>query len=191
MGFPKLVHVSDTQTCVLISLCSHCFITGEISYDIFQSILNEVSSGQEILFNQDTLRDEEVEPFIEWMLIAAAKYIAADDEASLAKLRRNIQSLTPKSVGTLGCAKVETLDAAAFFEVPFPVKFAIFTVNTGLCTLMHSDRHLFSKFFEEPEGKVMQPIVLCVLVVSENHLDKTVVSPGKGACLKGVDCLPQ
>lgn len=89
MGFPKLVHVSDAQSRILISLCSHCFIAGEINDDIFQSALNEVESSQEISFNQDALRVEDAELFIEWMLIAAAKHIAADDEASLAKLRRN------------------------------------------------------------------------------------------------------
>lgn len=71
------------------------------------------------------------------------------------------------------------------------MKFAIFAVNVGLCALMSGDRYLFHEFFEEPEGEAMQPIALCVLVVSASHLDKTAVSPGKGAYLKGACCLPQ
>ena len=35
MGFPKLITMSDTHARILISLYSHCFITGEISCEIF------------------------------------------------------------------------------------------------------------------------------------------------------------
>ena len=37
MGFPKLITISDTHACILISLYSHYFITGEISCEIFHT----------------------------------------------------------------------------------------------------------------------------------------------------------
>ena len=36
----------------------------------------------------------------------------------------------------------------------------------------------------------MQPIVIYMLIASTAHLDKTVVSPGIGAYVKGEDVLP-
>ena len=37
----------------------------------------------------------------------------------------------------------------------------------------------------------MKPVILVTLVISKDHLDKTVVSPGVGAYVKGEDILPQ
>ena len=102
-----------------------------------------------------------------------------------------MQSLTPKLAGLYGNIKVETLVAAALFEILFPVKYAIYTTGEGLYALMSSDTQLFHEFFNEPEGKARQPVILCILVISEGHLDKTVVSPGVGAYIKGEDTIPQ
>ena len=79
--------------------------------------------------------------------MSTAKCVAGDDEATLAKLRRNIQSLTPQSVCVLGSVEVETIAAATFYELYYPIKFAIFVVNEGLCTLMLSNMQLFCNFF--------------------------------------------
>ena len=99
--------------------------------------------------------------------------------------------LTPESVGSFGSAKVETLATAAFFEILLPVKFAMHSVNESLRTLISSNARLFHEFFEEPEGKAMKPVISCILVISKEHLDKTVALPGVGAYVKGDDALPQ
>ena len=102
-----------------------------------------------------------------------------------------MQSLTPQSIGILSSVKVETLAASAFCELHYPVKFAIFMVNVGLCTVMLSDMHLFCKFFIEPKNKAMQPIVLYVQIASVAYLDKTGVSSEIGPYVKGEDVLLQ
>ena len=192
LGLPRLIRLEDTHVRIIMSIFSHSFITGEISCEKFQRVLDSVDdSGEIIHYDQDVLCEEDIEPFIEWLLIAVAKYVANDDEQTLAKLRRNIQSLTPKLAGLYGNIKVETLAAAALFEILFPVKYAIYTTSEGLYTLMSSDTLLFHEFFNEPEGKARQPVILCILVISEGHLDKTVVSPGVGAYIKGEDTIPQ
>ena len=56
---------------------------------------------------------------------------------------------------------------------------------------MSSDVRLFHEFFGEPEGKAMKPVILVTLVISKDHLDKTVVSLGVGTYIKGEDILPQ
>ena len=109
----------------------------------------------------------------------------------MTKLRRNAQSLTPKGVGGLGSARVETLAAAAFFEVVFPIKYAIYSVNNGLHTLTSSNVLLFNEYLVESEGKVIKPVILVILVISSDHLDKTVISLGVGVYVKGEYSLPQ
>ena len=159
---------------------------------MFQLVLDSADdSGDEIIYDDKVLSEADIEPFIELLLIATSNCVAGDDEPILAVLRRNAQSLTPKRVGDFGSAKVETLATAAFFEILSPVKFAMCSVNEGLCTLMSSDVWLFHEFFEEPKGKAMKPVISCMLVISKEHLDKTVASPGVGAYVKGDDTLPQ
>ena len=192
LELPKLIRLDDTHVRVIMSIFSHSFITGEISCEKFQKVLDSVDDSDDvILYNEKVLCADDIEPFIEWLLIAVAKHVSGDDEQILANLRRNIQSLTPNIAGLYGNIKVETLAAAALFEILYPVKYAIYTTREGLYTLMSSDTLLFHEFFDESEGKIRQPIILCIIVISEGHLDKTVVSPGVGTYIKGKDTLPQ
>ena len=58
---------------------------------MFQSILDSVDEGEDKVFcNQDILREEDIEPFIEWLLMSSAKYVAGDNETILVKLQRNM-----------------------------------------------------------------------------------------------------
>ena len=136
--------MSDTQTRILLSIFSHCFINADLSFEIFQGILDKLDSVEdERVYDEDIMNKKEFDPFIKWLLIAAAKYIAGDNEPTLTKLRQNIQFITPNDAGILGNSKVDTLAAVAFFEVLHPVKYAIFLVEQGLSTLMSSDMILF------------------------------------------------
>ena len=51
MGFLTLVHKSDAQVCIFISLHSHCFIVEEISSEIFQSVLDGIDSDEDKIFS--------------------------------------------------------------------------------------------------------------------------------------------
>ena len=153
-------------------------------------VLDSVDDGtDDIVYDDAVLNEADFEPFVEWLLTETSKHVAGNNELTLAKLRRNVQSLTPKRVGGVGSAKVETLAATAFFEVILPIKYALCAVNKGLHALISSDVCLFHEFFGEPEGKAMKPVMLVALVISKDHLDKTVVSPGVGAYVKGEDIL--
>ena len=79
----------------------------------------------------------------------AAKHIAGDNDPTLVMLHRNIQSITLNNAGILGNSKVDTLAAAAFFEVLYSIKYAIFLVEQGLSTLMSSNIILFDQYFHE------------------------------------------
>ena len=81
LGLPKLIRLEDTHVRIITSIFSHSFITGEISCEKFQRILNSVDDSSEIIYyDQDILCEEDIEPFIEWLLIAVAKHAANDDE---------------------------------------------------------------------------------------------------------------
>ena len=156
MGFATLGTMSDTQTRILLSIFSHCFINADSSYEIFRSILDKLNSFEdEIVYDENIIDEKDFDPFIEWLLIAVAKYIAGNNEPTLAMLCRNIQSIILNDIGILGNSKVDTLAAAAFFEVLYPVKYTIFLVEQGLYTLMSSDMILFDQFYQKPEGSVM------------------------------------
>ena len=188
MGFPQLCKMSDTHTRMLLSLHSHNFISGDICYDVFKDVFGSRidSMDKAMTFDSRIIDENEFSPLVEWMLIAIAKHVAGDDVALLAKMRRDIQCITPKFAGLHGNPRVDMLGAAAFVEILYPVKFAIFTVNFGLQLLYSSDSTLFEKHNEE-EGSGMNPVILNVLVLSANHLDKTVMQPCKGTFIKGVD----
>ena len=191
LGFPPLISLSDTHVRIIVSLFSHCFISSEISCETFQTVLDTINEDTaETSFDSSGLTEDNFEPFMEWLFVGTAKYIAGDEEPLLAKLRRDVQSLTPKGAGGVGCVKVETLAAAGFFEIMFPIKYALYSEYEGLYTLMSSDQLLFNEFWEEPGSKAMTPVILVVLVFSIGHLDKTVVSPGVGAYVKGKHTLP-
>ena len=100
------------------------------------------SNEDKIMHNQDILC-EDIEPFIEWLLISIAKCIAGDNEATLAKLQKNMQLLTLNSASILDSVKVETLVTAVFYELICPVKHANFAAHEGLYALMSSDMYLF------------------------------------------------
>ena len=55
--------------------------------------------------------------------------------------------------------------------------------------LMLNDAHLFYEFFADLAGKAMQPVTLCILVMSQDNLDNTVASSGVGAYVKGDNSL--
>ena len=61
MEFCKLIHLSDTYVRALISLCGHCFILGEISYNIFQAVLDHVDDSEdEIGYDKEVLYEEDI-----------------------------------------------------------------------------------------------------------------------------------
>ena len=156
MRFATLGTMSNTQTRILLSIFSHCFINADLSFEIFWDILDKLDSVEDdIVYNEKIMSEKDFDPFVEWLLIATVKHIAGDNEPTLTMLHRNIQSITPNDAGILGNSKVDTLAAAAFFEVLYPVKYAIFLVEQGLSTLMSSDMILFDQYFHELESSVM------------------------------------
>lgn len=66
IGFTPINKMTDTQVCILFSLFSHCFISGETSYLSFYRVLDriyEYAKNNEC--DEEILHDPELHPFIE------------------------------------------------------------------------------------------------------------------------------
>ena len=126
--------MSDVHTRMLFSLYSHNFVSTNICHNVFSEIFSQRIEAfpKEIVFDQVFISEDEFSPIAEWLLVAIAKYIARTDEALLARLRRNIQSIIPTEAGILGNPRVDTLVVTAFIELIYPVKYAIFSINKDL-----------------------------------------------------------
>ena len=86
-----------------------------------------------------------------------------------------------------GSLRVDTLAAAMLIEQLYPIKYAIFSAQTGLQELGGSNILLFNEYHQQKVSTLMQPIILTILVTTKDHTDKIVMLPGKGTFIKGID----
>ena len=146
LGFNVLQRILDTYSRILFSLFNYNFVTADMNYNLFKSILEKIDNAKKkndrIVCNEEIVLKENFKPFIEWLLVYVVKYITRDYEAILALLYRNIQSISPKNSDNFNSPKIN-LAAAAFIKVLYLVKYAIFRVNEDLYTLMPSNALLF------------------------------------------------
>ena len=98
-----------------------------------------------------------------------------------------MQSIMLKESGELGNPRLDTPVAAAFIVLLYTFKCAIFHINLGLQELYSSDHYIVSNFYNKLEGTVVQLVILVILIIFDNHLDKTVMQPGRGIYVKGRD----
>ena len=77
------------------------------------------------------------------MMISAAKFIVKDNKLLLAKLRRDITSLTPIDAREIGAMRLDTLAVLALCKFLFPMKFGVFIPNKGIENLFGSNSTIF------------------------------------------------
>ena len=77
------------------------------------------------------------------MIISIVIFIVKDDELLLAKLHRDIISITPIDASELGAMRLDTLAALALCEFVLSVKFGIFIPDKGLENLFYSNSTIF------------------------------------------------
>ena len=74
------------------------------------------------------------------------------------------------------------------FEFLFPVRRVIFSPSSGFFSPVRESRAFHDLI--DKDGKFMKsPIAPTKLVVTDDHVGKTVMSPGSGAWIKGRDTL--
>ena len=65
------------------------------------------------------------------MIISVAKFKSKDDEFLLAKLRRDITSITQIDAREIGAIKLDTLAALALYKFVLLMKFGVFISDKG------------------------------------------------------------
>ena len=132
--------LSDTQVRILFSLHSYNFITADKAYDAFTRImLNVETLGDNVVLDEGLIVEDEFKPFVEWLCVLFAYFLAGDETQLLAQLCCNTQSIALKKVGVLGNSKVNMLAAAAFIKTVCPVMHAIFVAEHSVHSLITSD----------------------------------------------------
>jgi len=121
---------------------------------------------------------------IEWLLIALAKYITDNNKELGAKICRDIILIVPIDRGDLRVIRVDTLVATTPIKFMYLVKYVIFILNSGFKDLYSSNSLLFNDKLEEESAKVMQLVILAILVITENYIDKIVLNLGRGTWVK-------
>ena len=115
-----------------------------MSCKTFEVIIVRIDTfADELVFDKKIDKHKKFKLIAEWLSIAAAKYAARDNEVLLTKLHKNIQSIIPKNSGRYSSLRVDTLAAAVFIEVLYPVKYTILLAEQGLYTLISSNTILF------------------------------------------------
>ena len=77
------------------------------------------------------------------MLISIVIFIAKDDKLLLAKLQRDITSITLIDASKLGAMRLDTLAAIVSCKFVLPIKFSVFISDRGLEELYCSDPTIF------------------------------------------------
>ena len=88
-----------------------------------------------------------------------------------------------------GNLRVDTLAAAVLIKQLYPVKYAIFSIQTGLHELGGSNILLFEKYYQQIESTIMEPIILTILIITLDHVDKILILSGKGIFIKSIDTI--
>ena len=127
---------------------SYSFLSEDICYNIFKDIFQRIDKiSNNAVFNNKMVDEEEFSPLMEWLLISIAKYLAEDDEYLEAIIHRNIQSLTPQTASMYSNLRVDALAVAVLIKHLYPVKYTIFSIQTGLYELRGSNSLLFDKHY--------------------------------------------
>ena len=80
----------------------------------------------------------------------------------------------------LRAIRVDTLAVAILIKFMCLVKYAIFILDSGFKEVHSSNLFLFNNLLEEEGTKVIQLVILAILVITENYVDKIVLNLGRG-----------
>ena len=106
-------------------------------------------------------------------------FIAGDDKDLLAKLRRDIASHTLLIHGKLGAIRFDSISILALLDFACPIRTIIYSTAQEIFAPM-SNFLLFYELEEKDNKPIINPIVLIILVISKEHIDKIVVNPSSG-----------
>ena len=119
--------------------------------------------------------------------MSLAAFISGEDVDLHDKLRHDITALTPAKAGSIGAVRIDMFQVVALTEVLYPVKSAIFLADKDRMEINISDPFTLSSCYADEAETLMKPVIFTVIIVSNNHVDKTIVNTkgGTGTWIKG------
>ena len=134
-NFNPLPILCNSRALLLFSLRNYACASKEGQELTFRKLMSKMNEeSQEITHvtcDHELADPEALVQVNEWVLTSIASLIAHDNVDLHATLRRDITSLTPMCVGSLGTVRLDILRAIALMEVLCPVKYVIFSAEHG------------------------------------------------------------
>ena len=127
MQLKKLI---DTRLRILVSLYSSIFILADLFKTIFNHMMGVGNSRtSRITLNYNALAKSDLSKVHELVQITIVKYVAEDNKALLAKLKRDISSYLPLLAGKVVATRFYTLARPTFLEFAYPIRFVVFILG--------------------------------------------------------------
>ena len=113
--------MTDTQLRIFFSKYSNVFVTSNIPHSSYSKILKVIEEADsEVEYDKNKINNNTYLAILEWILISIVISIAKDDKLLLAKLHRDITSITLIDTGKLGAMRWDTLAVLALFKFILP-----------------------------------------------------------------------
>ena len=177
IGFLLLRELIDTRVRVLVAKYSHAMLFEDMSYNEFHSIIEQYRKDSSKYLN--TIPDKDFAYFAIQSKMAIVAFIAGDNEDLLAKLRRDKALCTPLTHRKLGTTRFDSTLVLALLDFIYPIKTAIYSTTEELFILI-SNFLLLSKLEKKDNEPRMNLIMLIILVISKEYIDKIVINPSSG-----------
>ena len=114
MGFSSLKKMIDIQSRIFFCKYSYALSYSDIPRNHYSKILKVIDEAEsKVEFNEEKVKDNTLSGIIEWIMISTSKFIVKDNELLLAKLRRDITSITPLDTREIGAMRLEILTTLA------------------------------------------------------------------------------
>ena len=143
---------------------------GDILYNKYRKILKAIDKADdEIEFDKEKVSDNTFLGVLEWIMMPIAKFIVKDDELLLAKLRRDITSITLIDAREIEAMRLDTLAILALCEFVLSMKLGLFIPNKGIENLLGSNSTIFLQQMLEEGRNLMNLVILVIKVQSKYH----------------------
>ena len=89
LGFSQFLTLHNTKVSMIQFVCRNAFVSGDITSDKFNIVLNKFRTKYKLKLDDPVHRDD-LSEFMEWAKIAVAKHAAGNKNTLLDRLRREI-----------------------------------------------------------------------------------------------------
>ena len=157
-----------------MQLCIHTAYYVKDSFKVIKEEIDKIRG--DLVFNEIIVDNNLLSWIYEWALALLAEVVAGDNKNLKVRSHGDIVPITLREIGDVKAIKVNIIAAAALLELTYSTRFEIFLPFQGLHEMLGSNCIAILENYAEEGAKLMKPAVLTVLVVTEDYLDKMIIS---------------